>query len=273
MLNSIALEPGRWGGDRQPHYTLEDLMKPTRDAGFEAMEIWQFHLTRREMADVPKIKEAGESLDLSFPVVGAYPVFHLEGEEAEEQHRVRMDLLEKAKILDTKLIKMMLGQVKGQEADDEIRNRTASELKRWQDEAKKAGIGLAAELHGGTMFHPEEEGTRFLNDHPELDLGICYQPYDFNDNDEAHALAERFAGRIVHVHLQGRKAEEKGFALLEESAIDYSTLIPKLAKENPGVTFGIEFVKDCTMPAEEFDIPRIADNARRDREFVEKVLP
>ena len=113
-----------------------------------------------------------------------------------------------------------------------------------------------------------------MADYPEIDFTICYQPYDFIDVDKALALADQFAGRISHIHLQAPQSPERGgmYELLEEGTMDYRRLLPHIMQANPGATMTLEFVKDCIQNDRPFDIAPVLASARRDAEFVESVL-
>ena len=204
-----------------------------------------------------------------------YPAFHLDGAYAREQERLQADALDKAEILGAKALKIMLSWgLKASEVTPAQVRRVAKRFGRWHRMAKERGIAMCAELHGGTMFDPVEHGERFMQEHPELDFTICYQPFDFTDTDKAIALADRFAGRITHIHLQAPQAPERGgmYDLLEDGTLDYARLLPRILRGNPGATITLEFVKDCIQLDRPFDIAPILANARRDAEFVERVL-
>lgn len=274
MLNTIALEPNRWTAEKIPRHPLGDLLQPALDAGFRALEVWQHHLVHETVDGVRKLWKRADGMGVRFPVVGAYPAFHLDGEEDDREWRSQMDILEKTVILGAPMIKLFLGKVKGSDADDALLARTADRLRRLERAAHDNGVSLAAEIHGGTLFEPVEVGERFL-DHKDFDrIGVCYQPMDFHDHAAAVALADRFAGRITHVHLQGRKRTDDGhaFCLLQEADIDYAEILPRIAANNPTATYGIEFVKDCTRPADAFSIPVVLEHARADADFVDRVL-
>ncbi len=88
------------------------------------------------------------------------------------------------------------------------------------------------------------------------------------------ALANRFAGRITHMHLQAPQPKERGgmYDLLEDARLDYRTLLPHILRRNPGATMTLEFVKDCIQHGGPFDAARVLANARRDAEFVEGIV-
>lgn len=275
ILASLVLDNNRWSRFKDPKMDLLDLLPAIADAGFDKIEAWQYHLTPRSLAATQAIREKADELGISFPYIGVYPSFHQDGAPGREQARFQADILDKAEILGTKTLKIMLNVwLKGSDATPEQIRLIAHNFGAWYREAKSRGISMCVELHGGTLFDPVEVGEQFMRDYPELDFTICYQPYDFNDTDKAIALADRFTGRITHIHLQAPQPPERGgmYDLLEDCPLDYRRLLPYILRANPGATMTLEFIKDCIQPDRPFDITPILANARRDAAFVEGIL-
>lgn len=275
ILGTIALEPNRWTLYHEPKTDLIEWLPAIREAGFDKLEVWQWHATARCMQAIRDLRRRGDELGVRFPYIGVYPAFILDGADAREQERLQADALDKAEILGAKTLKIMLGwRLKGSDATPEHLRLTVERFGRWHREARARGIGMCAELHGGTLFDPIETGERFLADHPEFDVSICYQPTDFGDTAASLKLADRFAGRITHMHLQAPQPKERGgmYDLLEDARLDYRTLLPHILRRNPGATMTLEFVKDCIQHGGPFDAARVLANARRDAEFVEGIV-
>ncbi|MHC4885495.1 MAG: sugar phosphate isomerase/epimerase family protein [Planctomycetota bacterium] len=271
MVNTIALEPNRWTPEKIPHKDVDELLPKMAEAGFTAIEMWQFHVSGKSLDEVKATRRLMDELGLTCPVIGAYPQFHLEGDEAEAEAETQMGLLDRAEILGAPVIKMFLGRVKGSEISDAQMALTEERVARWSEAAKARGIRFCAELHGGTLFDPEETGAAFLAKHPELEMAICYQPYQWDDTQACMDLAGRYAGWIMHVHLQGHDADF-AYCPLSESAIDYTQILAKIQAENPGVTYGVEFVRGGMGPAEKLDYGAALADARLDKDFVEGLL-
>jgi len=275
ILGTIALEPHRWTAFKEPRMDLIELLPAIRRAGFDQLEVWQNHIALRPLSAVRALRAKGDECGVSFAYIGVYPIFTAAGLEAREQERLQADLLDKAEVLGTRRLKIMLAcGLKGGEATPEQLRLVADRFGPWYREALSRGIRMAVELHGGTVFDPVEAGERFMRAHPEFDFSICFQPYDFQDTAKAIALADRFAGRISHVHLQAPQPRERGglYDALEEGALDYRRLIPHLVRHNPGVTFTLEFVRDCIQKEAPFDVEKVLASARRDADFVEAIL-
>ncbi len=275
ILGTVALEPNRWTGKRNPKYSLMELLPLVSSYGFDKLEVWQWHVSTRYLKEIREVKAKADEQGLSFPYIGVYPSFILEGLERREEERIQADVLDKAEVLGTRTLKIMLGVgLKGSAATPELVEQTAERFDAWFREAKSRGISMTAELHAHTMFDPVDCGIAFMKRFPGLDFSICYQPYDFTDTPKALALADQFAGKISHIHLQAPQVKDKGgkYDLLEEAALDYKTIIPHILRRNPNATMTLEFVKECIQNDGPFNITPVLENARRDGLFVEKVL-
>lgn len=274
ILGSITLDPKRWTPFKDPGIDLLDMLPRIREYGFDKLEVWQWHVTTRCLAAVRAMKEAGDALGISFPYIGVYPWFIREGIDWREQERLLADVLDKAEVLGTPMLKIMLGVgLRGGDATPEQARLTLDRFAGWYRDARARGIGMCVELHGGTMFDPIDCGVRLMEEHPELDFTICYQAFDFEDTAGALALADRFAGRISHIHLQAPQSPERGgmYELLEEGTLDYRRLLPHILRANPGATMTLEFVKECIQHDRPFDVTPVLENARRDADFVEDI--
>ena len=275
ILGTIALEPNRWTAFKEPRIDLIEWLPAIRRAGFSQVEIWQNHIALRSLAVIRVLREKGDETGVAFTYIGVYPVFTASGLEAREQERIQADILDKAEILGTRRLKIMLAcGLRGGDATPEQLQQVVDRFGPWYREAQSRGIRMAVELHGGTLFEPADAGERFMQAHPELDFTICYQPTDFQDTGKALALADRFAGRISHIHLQAPQSPEKGglYDLLEDGALDYRRLLPHILRRNPGATMTLEFVRDCIQKDQPFEGERVLASARKDAEFVERIL-
>lgn len=272
LLNTIALEPHRWSKDKAPRYHLvRDLLPRIARAGFTQVELWQYHLSTLSPAEVDETAALARKLGLTFPVLGAYPLFHLEGDEAEAEAKALDGLLDRAAALDVRWVKFFFGRVKGSAITPEQLERTTERAAAWIDRGHGFGLDFCAELHGGTLFDPYDFGRRYLAEHPEFGVKICFQPYDFTRTEPALELIEELGPRIVHAHFQGRGADGKAFCRLEDAAVDYTKLIPALAEANPRILPSIEFVPNG-FPADgqELDFDAALADAVADARFIER---
>ena len=275
ILGTIALEPNRWTPFHEPRTDVIAALPAIRAAGFDELEVWQWHVSLRNLVAVRALRAKGDEVGVRFPYLGVYPAFHLEGADGREQERLHADMLDKAEVLGTRTLKIMLGWgLKGATATPAQFARTAERFGAWYHAAKARGLGMCVELHGNTLFDPVEVGEQFMRDHPDLDFGICFQPYEFGDNAKTLALVDRFAGRITHLHLQAPQPKDRGgrYDLLEGARLNYRQLLPALVRRQPRLTMTLEFVKDCIQDGPTFDLARVLANAQRDATFIKSIL-
>ncbi|MHC4872328.1 MAG: sugar phosphate isomerase/epimerase family protein [Planctomycetota bacterium] len=271
ILNTIAIEPNRFKRDATLASDIERVLPRIKAAGFDGLEVWQYHVSGKSDCELESLKESADRLSIELKVLGAYPKFHLVGEEGKAEAENIVKLLDTSVKLGIPLIKFFFGSAKADKLTIEEKKLTEESFKVWAAAAAEKNIRLCAELHGNTFFDPVDNGEKFMQDNPEIEFGVCYQPYNFFDTNEAVLLADRFAGKIDHIHLQGRDNDMQS-ELLEESVIDYEALIHHLNKVAPNADLGIEFVKDCGAAPEEFDLEKVLNNASEDAEYVRSIL-
>ncbi len=269
MLATIALEPRRWDQPRSPAMTLFYLLPHIARAGFTDVEAWQWHASTLSLDELQEVRDLADSLGVKISTLGVYPRFHAEGrDEALGEMSVMLD---RARVLGATRLKALFGGGKGGQMDAAAFERFDRQFARWHSACAEAGVQILAELHAGTIFDPPEVGLRWLDGHPEFDLGICYQPYDFADTEAALELAHMFAGRVRHVHLQAR--DEAGeFCALAQSPLDYATVLAALVARDEPPTMAIEFVRSSIQEGLCFDLDAALADARADAAWVRGVL-
>jgi sugar phosphate isomerase/epimerase len=270
VLNTIALEPNRWTEGKIPQFQMEELLEPISEAGFESLEIWQNHVALRDREDIEAIAEQADSLDISTPIVGMYPRFHLEGEDRQAELDRFDGMVEKMDLLGADILKLMPGQVPSSELTAELWERSVKFMREVLERTEESDVIFTLETHGGTVADDPDALERFMEDVGSERLEVCWQPYDFSSTGRAIKLFDRLAESIVHLHLQGRRDGE--MELLEHADIDYRQVLGHIFNTDFDGYISIEFVRDCVVNSPEyFDLGHVLDNARRDREFVENI--
>ena len=236
LLNTIALEPNRWTKDKIPAHDLEkDLLPRIQNAGFTQVEIWQHHLSHKSIEEIRSLAKTARRMGITFPVIGAYPVFHLEGAEAEKQRSELTQLVFQAEELGTKWIKIFFGRLKGSEVTPAQLDLSLLHAREWLSYGRSKGLDFSVELHAGTLFEPYAYGINLLREHPELDLKICFQPYAENTTVDCVKIIRELGPRIVHAHFGSPRAQDTRTEMTE-------TIVRELQKANPNFMPSIEFV-------------------------------
>jgi sugar phosphate isomerase/epimerase len=272
LLNTVALEPNRWTQDRIPAFDLtQDLLPAIRDAGFRHVEVWQYHVSRKTPDETKAARDAAARLGLDFPVVGAYPQFHLEGADEQASRAERFAVLDRAAILGARWVKFFFGRVKGGEITPRQLELTTARVAEWVACGRAKGLSFCAELHLGTLFDPCAYGRHYLAAHPDLDLRICYQPYAGQTTADCLSTIRGLGRDIVHAHFSGENAS--GRCRLADSALNWRAIAAALKEANPEFLPSIEFVPGGFQPKDRpFDLRLALADARADAEFLEPLL-
>jgi sugar phosphate isomerase/epimerase len=272
LLNTVALEPNRWTADRVPAFDLaRDLLPAIREAGFLHVEVWQYHVSRRTPDETKAVREAADRLGLDFPVVGAYPQFHLEGSPEEASRAERFAVLDRAALLGARWVKFFFGRVKGGEITPCQLELTTTRVAEWVACGRAKGLGFCIELHGGTIFDPYAYGRQYLAAHPDLGLRICYQPYGGQQTKDCLRTIRELGSEIVHAHFTGENAS--GRCRLAAADLDWRGIVAGLKAANPEFLPSIEFVPGGFQPKERpFDLRPALEDARADAQFLDSLL-
>ena len=272
LLNTVALEPNRWTQDRVPAFDLaRDLLPAIRAAGFRRVEVWQYHVSRKTPDETKAVHEAADRLGLDFPVVGAYPQFHLEGPPEEASRAERFAVLDRAALLGARWVKFFFGRVKGGEITPRQLELTTARVAEWVACGRAKNLSFCVELHGGTIFDPYAYGRQYLAAHPDLGLRICYQPYGGQKTEDCLRTIRELGREIVHAHFSGENAS--GRCRLADAALDWRALVAALKAANPEFLPSIEFVAGSFQPKERpFDLRPALEDARADAQFLDSLL-
>lgn len=268
LLNTIALDPNRWTAEKVAYFDLVDLLPAIAEAGFDALEVWQYHLSRLTDEQVAKLSERARSLGVTFPVVGLYPALHLEGEERDREWKAMETMIARSAALGARVVKMFAGRLGSEEADDAAFARSVAFAQRMAEAAEAHEMVLTAETHPDTLCDTVPATHRFLDAVAAPNLRVCFQPFDFTSTEQTLADYRALRSPIVHVHLQGRRDDR--ISLLEEADLDYHAILGALATDGFDGVLCIEFVKGGIVERPEaMDVGEVLANARRDRAFVE----
>lgn len=269
LLNTIMLEPNRWTADHALTRPLADLLDPIAAAGFRELEVWGYHLDRLSEAEVEHLAGALQARGMRAVGVGAYPSFHLEGAEDDEQRRTLDRLLAAAGRLGASVFKIFPGRVASADAGETVWGRSVEGMRRLAGRTGEAGLLLTLETHGGTLCDTLDGTRRLLDQLPEDGVGICFQPYVEHDTAAAIAAFDALGPRVRHLHLQNRGSGAA--ALLEEGDwTDYRRFLPHVRRSGFDGPMCLEFTAGITPgEGEEFDPAAVLANAARDRAFVE----
>lgn len=268
LLNSIALEPNRWTEDKIPYYKLDQILVPIANAGFNSIELWQYHVSLEGEKKINEYKLLADSLAVSFPVIGIYPNLHFRGAAKTRELDQIKRLLDYGDIFGAHLFKIFVGSISSAEISNLEYGYSREFINEFLDLAKEHEAVIAGETHEATLFDSPASCIKFLADVNSPHFKICFQPFDLADTTRALADYETLSEQVVHVHYQGRRHGE--FELLENSDLDYSLLTRYLIDKGYSGDICIEFVKDCVVnQPQEFQPDLVLRNAEHDRDLIQ----
>jgi len=273
LFNTIMLEPNRWTADHVLTYPLMDLLRPVRAAGFEALEIWQYHLSELDQRRLGDLGHALGELGMRAMVIGAYPALH-ESEGEWETTADQLDrLIDYGRRLGMTTLKVFAGRVASADAGDDVRAASVARLEWLAARLAQHGLQLTMETHGNTLCDTVSSSLQLLDELSAHDnVGICFQPYTDHDTDAALTAYDGLRGRVRHVHLQNRQGQGRAVSLLAEGDwIDYARFLPHLRASGFDELMCIEFTAGITpAPGESFDVHGVIDNAAADADFTRR---
>lgn len=274
LLNTIMLEPNRWAREQGLSRPLIELLDPIRDHGFRALEVWQYHVSQLGPQDTDRLAEGLRRTGLSAPVVGAYPLLHLEGREAGDMDALMSRMIETAAALGATTLKIFPGRVASADADASTRKRSVDRLHELADKLAGRNMQLTMETHGNTLCDTLPSTLQLLQELDDVpNAGLCFQPYSGQDTAAAIAMYDRVQHAVRHVHLQNRSGPDRTCTLLAEGEwIDFRTFLPHVRDSGFAGLLSLEFTAGLFPPqGVEFDPRTVLDNAAQDRQFVHEV--
>jgi sugar phosphate isomerase/epimerase len=245
-----------------------------KEAGFDALEIWQYHVSRLKAAEVEALAGRMDDLGMRAAALGAYPLLHLEESEAERTAAELDRLIDSAAALGARTFKIFPGRIASSDADAETRKRSVRRLKELAGKLDRRGLEMTMETHGNTLCDTLESTERLLGELAgEANVGICFQPYADQRTEAAIAMFERLRPAVRHVHLQNRCLSDRACTLLAEGDwIDYRRFLPHVRDSGFEGLLSLEFTAGLFPPeGADFDPQTVIDNASRDRAFAQAV--
>ena len=274
LLNTIMLEVNRWTSDHLITHPLIDLLAPLKNAGFAALEIWQYHISSLTPTEVDALAHKLQSLDMQTVALGAYPLFHLDGADADTMSATLDHLIDCAAVLGVSTFKIFPGRVASADADAPIRALSVDRLKDLAARLAQHHMTLTMETHGGTLCDTLESTQQLLEELSGIaNIGLCFQPYTEHDTDQAIATYDTLHPHISHIHLQNRNQTDRSATLLQDGDwTDYTRFLSHIKKNGFDGLLCLEFTEGLFPPeGEEFTPQTVVDNAIKDREFVLQV--
>lgn len=272
LLNTIAIEPNRWTPDKIPARDVGELLPAIRASGFEHLEIWQYHFSRKSNDEIKALRSAAAAQGLDLVVAGVYPSFHLEGDESDSARREMYGVLDRVALLGAQWVKFFFGRMAAREMTPRQLELTDSRAHAWINYGRREhGLSFCAELHGGTLFDPFEYGRKYIANHRDLDLKVCWQPYAGDTLERCLKIIRELGPEIAHAHFQPSNAH--GRCHLPDADLDYRQIVPALQTASVAFMPSIEFVPGGFASTEKpFSLDAALADAASDAQWIDILL-
>jgi len=266
LLNTIMLEPRRWSLPKSVTIPLIKLLPDIKEAGFNELEIWGYHIWNRNEKEISSLIEKLKLINITVPSIGSY-LTQQEGSERGEILNVAKRYFYLCEKFESKRLRIFYGNKNFEESRQdylEYIDKVFEEiLKMGQDK----GIIVMPEMHQGTVIGSIEGLKRAIEKWKRYsNFGVVYQPYEFKTEPALKAL-DVALGHIQSVHLQNRYNGH--FVALSEGDVDYHQVLKKLAISNYNGPFVLEFTKGVSSSVKDFNYKNVLSSAIKDKEWLE----
>ena len=230
-VGTILLEKNRWASPKTPTYAVSEWLQKFEDAGFDGMELWEYHATLCPPEELEALEKTAA------PVAVYNPYCDFDDASAGD----RQSAVEMVKRLSAKGVKYNVGKEPG------LRGEYLRNLAAWR-EALPDGCRMLCECHPGTIIEEPDDAASFFDelgrDNTEI-IVHCLRP----DLDQLKAWFDTFGPAITHAHVQLRN-EAGGCDLLENQPDHVGDAMQVVRKGGFEGSFTLEFTKGTREPDE-----------------------
>ena len=248
-IGSILLEMSRWTKEKQPTYRVSEWTRRLAEAGFDGIELWQWHATRSDDAE----RAALALSPCPVTIFNSYAAFDDSGAGD------RRDSAELTRMLGAKAVKFNVG------ADPADRAIYIANLRQWRTMFDD-DVMLLCECHPGTIIEEAADAKAFFDEAEVPGVGVIV--HAFNRVDTLSEWMDTFGPMVRHAHLQMREgrdvirldgkgdAAEQAIGIMRAAGFDGS--------------FTLEFTEGTLAPDESIDL--LYTNALADLAFLKDLL-
>lgn len=209
-IASVLLEINRWTPDKEPSFLVSDWLERFAQAGFDGIELWDFHATKADNAEIEKLARAN-------PPVRIFNSYAKLDDAALEDRRTSAQI---AKRLGAKGMKFNFGN------DPALRDESIRNVRAWLADLP-ADFRMLCECHPNTLAEEPEDARELFEaiDDPRLEAMI--HPLRMREDDPSKLRGEFLekwfdilGPRVTHTHIQTRpernvQAIREAFDILE----------------------------------------------------------
>jgi len=230
-IGTILLELNRWGSPKTPTYKVSEWLNRFREAGFDGMELWEYHATLAPREELALL----EAVEFPVSVFNTYCDF----DDASESDRKQA--AEMIKRLEAGGAKFNVGK------DPALRDEYIKNLRTWSASLPE-DCRLLCECHGGTIIQEPSNAAKFFE---ELD-SERYQIIVHCLMQDLEILKEwfrAFGTSVTHAHIQMTDGNNKRAGLSNNPA-HVKEALHIMREEGYRGSFTLEFTAGTQSPDE-----------------------
>ncbi len=248
-IGTILLEKNRWTKDKTPTYRVSDWADRFAEAGFDGMELWQWHATKVDDAE----RRALTASPCPVAIFNSYAAFDESGATAREQAALLTRRFGAAGV------KFNVG------TDPDKRGDYLEALRQWRP-LFDDDVTLLCECHPGTIIETPAAAKAFFDEAGVPGVGVIV--HAFNAADTLDAWLDTFGPAVRHAHLQMR--DERTVIAFRDKPDVAAEVIETLKRAGYDGTCTLEFTAGTLAPDETIDL--LWTNALADKAFLEELL-
>ncbi|NLF31474.1 MAG: TIM barrel protein [Planctomycetes bacterium] len=248
-IGTILLEKNRWTTDKTPTCRVSDWTGRFADAGFDGMELWQWHATKVDDAE----RRALTASPCPVAIFNSYAAFDQAG-AIDRNHAALL-----ARRFGAKGVKFNVGN------DPAGRQEYMEALRQWRllfDD----DVTLLCECHPGTILEAPAAAKAFFDEAGVPGVGVIV--HAFNAAGTLDAWLDTFGPGVRHAHLQMR--DERNVIPFSAKPDVARRSIETLRRAGYDGSYTLEFTAGTLAPDETVDL--LWANALADKAFLEDLL-
>ncbi len=240
-IGTILLEKSRWSRDKTPTYRVSEWAQRFADAGFDGMELWEYHATMAGEGEVTALAE-------SPCPVAIFNSYASMDEAGAGRRREAVTLTER---LGASGVKFNVGR------DPEQRQTYVEAVRRWGERFPE-DVRLLCECHPGTIIEEPTEARRFFDDVGGERWQVIV--HAFSRTERLQEWFDEFGPAVSHVHAQ--LSRDGDYVCLDEWPERVAQTLGILRENGFGGTYTLEFTKGTHADGETMEM--LWENVQRD---------
>lgn len=233
-IGTILLELNRWGSLKTPTYKVSEWLDRFQEAGFDGMELWEYHATLAPPEELALL----ESAKFPISVFNTYCNFD-DASEADRRQAAEM-----IKRFEAGGVKFNVG------GDPALRDEYIKNLRIWSASLPE-NCRLLCECHGGTIIQEPSDAAKFFDalDRKQYQIIVHCFMQDLGRLKEWFRI---FGTSVTHAHVQ-MQGDNGRNARLSSNPAHVKEVLHIMREEGYRGSFTLEFTEGTRAPDENME--------------------